>query len=367
MIACARPSTRWISVSLLAVLLSAAGCASSTKQDTAAPGKAAIARSTAPTSAGSSAGSSATIAPATAGSAVAAPGRYAVGALQKVYVDRSRKTQKNRSAPEKPERTLPTLTLYPAQGSPGFETQTIDARPEGGPWPLVVFSHGVTGNGPAYATTLRVLASAGYVVVAPDYPLSKAGAEGGPSISDVAEQTRDIAFLIDQFLAASKATSGPLAGLIDPDRIGIAGHSLGAITSLGAGYNACCADPRIKAVAVWAGIFFPLESKGKVAPSSKGRPLLLVHGTADRTVNYKLGQAVYRLLGPPKYFITLPGAGHVPSYIQGVGTPQSKVVTLGTIDFFDRYLKGDRSGIARMHRVVASAGPAAATEQEQVG
>ncbi len=371
-----RPRPRWLLASLIAAFLTASGCAgSSTKQDTptssgkkaAGTAKVIPPASTTRSSVPTSAASQATIVPVTEGTTVAAPGRYAVGALQEIYIDRSRKTKRNRSAPEKPERTLPALILYPAQGSPGFEKQTINAKAQDGPWPLVVFSHGVTGSGPAYATTLRVLASAGYVVIAPDYPLSKGNADGGPVVTDVAEQTRDVAFLIDQLLAASKATSGPFAGLIDSGRIGLAGHSLGAITSLGAGYNACCTDARIKAVAEWAGIFFPLESKGKVAPSSKGRPLLILHGTDDKTVNYRFGRAVYALLGAPKYFITLPGTGHVVSYIQGVGTPQSKVVTLATIDFFDRYLKGDRGGISRLHSVVAAAGTSAATEQEQPG
>jgi len=285
--------------------------------------------------------------------------------LQKTYVDRTRKTQANGTAAEKPERTLPTLVLYPARGKPGFETSTENAKAQPGPWPLVVFSHGVTGKGSDYATTLRVIVSAGYVVIAPNYPLSNRDAKEHPSITDVPEQTRDIAFLIDQLLSADKHAGSPLTGLIDPDRIGIAGHSLGAITSLGAGYNACCADRRISAVAEWAGIFFPLESGGKVAPVARNRPLLILHGNQDGTVPYRSGQEVYRLLGPPKYFITLPGAGHIPPYLQGVGVPQSKVVTLATIDFFDRYLKGDKAGITRLHKVVTDAGKANATEQEQ--
>lgn len=352
-----RPSTRRLGL-LIAALLVTAGCTSTSGKPAATSGVRGSTSTTTPKR-----GSNA----ATHDAGVFAAGTYAVGTVQETYVDRTRKTKKNRTAAEKPERTLPTLIFYPAQGTTGFTKSLAGAKPKPGPWPLVVFSHGVTGNGPVYSITLRVLASAGYVVVAPDYPLSKGNAEGGPVITDVAEQTRDIAFLINRVLAASKASSGPLHGEIDPGHIGIAGHSLGAITSLGAGYNACCTDARIKAVAEWAGVFFPLESKGKVAASSRGRPLLIVHGTADRTVNYRFGQAVYKLLGPPKYFITLPGAGHVPPYLFGEANAQSKVTILASIDFFDRYLKDDRSGIDRLHEVVAAAGPAAATEREQPG
>ena len=372
----ARPFAHRLLVPLVVALLTTSACAgSSTKEDSSAKSPkvtagskvippASTSRSTPSTSGGSGPQTTAAVVPAATGSKVAAPGAYAVGTLEKTYIDRTRKTKMNGTAAEKPERTLPALVLYPAQGTPGFETSQLNAEPKSGPWPLVVFSHGVTGTGHAYATTLRVFASAGYVVIAPDYPLSKAGAEGNPTITDVAEQTRDIRFLIDQMLAATKATSTPLSGMIDPDRIGIAGHSLGAITSLGAGFNACCTDPRIRAVAEWAGVFFPLESEGKVAPGSKGRPLLILHGDQDQTVRYPAGNAVYALLGPPKYFVTLPGAGHILPYIRGVGSPQSKVVTLTTIDFFDRYLKGDKTGIGRLHKVVTDAGRANATEQE---
>jgi len=293
---------------------------------------------------------------------VVAPATYAVGSVEETYVDRSRKTSANKAAPELPERTLPTLVLYPARGAPGDRT-IPNAPPAPGPWPLVVFSHGVTGTGPAYATTYRVWASAGYVVIAPSYPLSKAGAPGGPVVSDVAAQTHDIAFLIDQLLAANRAT-GPLEGMIDPGRIGLAGHSLGAITSLGAGYSACCVEPRVRAVAEWAGFFFKLEDDDALAPSAKGRPLLMIHGDNDGTVPYALAPPVYAKLSAPKFFVTLPGQGHVLAYVQGLGPPAGRVVTLATLDFFDHYLKGDRTGLDRMRTVVKDAGPTVATMEE---
>lgn len=255
--------------------------------------------------------------------------------------------------------------LYPALGTPS-QTLVPDhttARP--GPWPLVVFSHGSPGLGTNYLAPLHALASAGYVVVAPNFPLSETDADGGSSEDDVPEQSRDVGFLITQVLAASRTPGSRLAGLVDPDRIGVAGHSLGAITSLGAGFNVCCADRRIKAVAEWAGILYRLQSQSGIAPFAEHRPLLIVQGSSDTVVPYQNGRDVYRLLGPPKYFITLPGAGHGPPYFQGESAPQSRVTTLATVDFFDRYLKDDRTAIDRLHALVRAAGPSVATEQEQ--
>lgn len=294
----------------------------------------------------------------------AAPGTYAVGRFEETFVDRTRHTQRNGTARAKPERTLRTLVLYPAHGLPKAALAPTGTAPLAGPWPLVVFSHGSPGLGTDYITSLQVLASAGYLVVAPDHPLSKTGADGGASESDVPEQSRDVGFLISQVLGASKSPGSPLDGTVDADRIGVAGHSLGAITALGAGYSACCADRRIKAVAEWAGILYRLEGVGRVAPLARHRPVLIVHGTNDPVVGYDAGRAVYRALGPPKYFVTLPGAGHVPPYVQGVAEPQSRVAVLATVDFFDRYLKGDPAGIDRLRGLVRAAGPRVATEQE---
>ena len=92
-----------------------------------------------------------------------------------------------------------------------------------------------------------------------------------------------------------------------------------------------------------------------------------MHGTKDSVVPYDNGQDACHLVGPPKYFITLPGANHGAPYVQGEASPQGNVVTRATIDFFDRYLKGDLAGITRLHKVVSDAGPKEATEQEQTG
>ena len=44
-----------------------------------------------------------------------------------------------------------------------------------------------------------------------------------------------------------KGDDGPLAGMVEPDEIGIGGHSLGDITTLGVAANSCCRDDRVKA------------------------------------------------------------------------------------------------------------------------
>ncbi len=71
------------------------------------------------------------------------------------FVDPSRTTPAQGDAPERPSRTLVT---------------TIAAPDVPGPFPLIMFSHGFSGSGETYSTLLRALASAGYVVAAPELP-----------------------------------------------------------------------------------------------------------------------------------------------------------------------------------------------------
>ena len=294
-------------------------------------------------------------------------GTYAVGAHSEVWVDKTRTTNANGKEPAKPDRTLPALVLYPAKGAGSSTAQVDDAPPAKGPFPLVVFSHGVTSQGPEYAQSLRVIASAGYVVVAPTYPLSNRNTPGGAVVTDMPSQAKgDIPFVIDQALAANDA-DGYLHGLIDPDEIGLAGHSLGAVTSITAGYDPCCAERRAKAVAEWSGVLVPLTKPFHVAKGAEHLPLLIVHGTDDGTVPYGSAAGVYRAVGTPKVEVSLPGQGHVPAFVVGEGSPAGEVVLDTTVAFFDAELKGDHTGLDRLKQVVDEAGPKVATLQEDLG
>ncbi|MGI8709494.1 MAG: alpha/beta hydrolase family protein, partial [Acidimicrobiales bacterium] len=190
---------------------------------------------------------------------VSSVGTFGVGMASFDFEDPSRQTPANGSAAAHPGRQLVGLVWYPSTGkAPGGDK--VPEAAEGaaahtGRFPLVIFSHGVTGKATFYNQVLRAWASAGYVVVAPDYPLSNLDAPGGPTVSDVGQQPGDASFVLDQFLGDAKSAKelpAPLAKVadhIDGDHIAAVGHSLGAITSLGLGYATCCTDDRIDAVA----------------------------------------------------------------------------------------------------------------------
>ena len=268
---------------------------------------------------------------------------YAVGKRSYTFVDTSRPTAANGAYPGAPTRTLETIVLYPATGD-AFSATTDDApavrTSKGKRFPLLIFSHGFTGTGPAYQSLLERFARTGYVVAAPTFPLSRGGAPGGPKLGDYANQPADVSFVLRRMLRLARSDSG-LQRTIDTRDIGAFGHSLGAITTLGATTNSCCRERRIDAAVAWAGIQLPFAGGSFVAKRTP--PLLLVHGDADRTVPFAGSVNAYNQARAPKALVRLIGGPHSP-----FAPPHVDPLVTSTTAWFDRHLKDDRTAQDRL-------------------
>lgn len=284
-------------------------------------------------------------------------GPFAVGRRSIVLVDHTRPTTADpqRNLPTKPDRTLPVMLLYPAAGpvSP-TGAPTDDAPPAAGRFPLVVFSHGITGSGPIYTAMLQVWSRAGYVIAAPTFPLSGPGAifpGDNVDLSDYENQPADVSFVLTTLLAKG-GPGGIVSDHIDAAKIAAAGHSLGAITTFGIAYNTCCIDRRIKAVVALSGIELPF-SKGTF-DNPPPTPLLLVHGTDDHTVPIAAGSdRIFSLAAPPVYEMRELGASHTDVPFSPKYAP---LTDQAAIAFLDAYLKGDTPELHAMPDVVAKSG-----------
>lgn len=265
---------------------------------------------------------------------------FAVGRASLTFVDSSRATDSNNTYAGAPNRTLPVIVLYPAKGAPGTVTDNAKPSRRHGPYPLFEFSHGFTANGPAYEQALLAqIASHGYVVAAPTFPLSSGGAPGGPKLVDYLNQPADVSFVITQMLRANRH-DGPLEGLIDKHEIGVGGHSLGAITTFGMTANDCCLDARIDAAIPISGIELPFGTGGWTYPKL---PRLYIHGDHDGTVPYVGSTTAFAKAPAPKFLLTLINAPHTPF------VPPWKTPVIDTaVAFLDRYLKHDHHALARM-------------------
>jgi dienelactone hydrolase len=289
-----------------------------------------------------------TCVPASGGTAAATtPGSstYAVGIVTQTFVDAHRSTPAWNGTPQLPTRTLVTTVLYPATGpSGGVPAQGATPDTAAGPYPLIVFAHGLGGTPQGYMNVLEAWASAGFVVAAPLFPLSNGNVAGGPDAGDVVNQPMDMSDVISGVLADSSAAQGPLSGLVNPKEIGAAGHSNGAVTTLGLVTNSCCDNAAVKAAVVMAGTtegFPPGHYEFSNAP-----PLLLVHGTADQLIPYRSAPLIYNEVDGPKGLLTLEGGSHDAAGGQDPRTAPTIIRT--TTDFFEAYLARDRQAAARL-------------------
>lgn len=284
---------------------------------------------------------------------------FPVGITSFTVVDPTRATPANAAQPGRPTRTMAVRVWYPAV-APGAEeardddfasvpdpSPQFDAPPAtgSGPYPLIVFSHGLGAFPAMYGDLLASWAAAGYVVAAPAFPLSNQDAPGGPDAGDVANQPADVAAVITRALALSDGAEGrALAGMIDPEHIGVAGHSNGGITTAGIIGQTCCHDDRVDAAIILAGTsqLFP----GGTFDWSRTPPLLIVHGDNDTLIPLDEGKRLFNNARSPKGLFTLLGGDHTTYVFRN--SKAFPITARATLDFWNGYLKGDATAIAAL-------------------
>ena len=286
------------------------------------------------------------------------PTAFAVGLSVQTFVDSSRSETLPDGTTQ--PRTLITEIRYPAQGAVGLaDLRNAPAASAYGPYPLIVFGHGFAVTPGSYSHLLQAWARAGYVVAAPVFPLEKAGAPGGSNESDLVNQPKDMSFVISSMLEAAAAGSGPLAGLIDPTKVAVAGQSDGGDTALAVAYDHRFADPRVGAAVVLSGAEIPAE--GSFEFPAGGPPLLATQGTAD-TINFPNFTTTYfEAAQRPKYLLQLIGAEHLPPYT--VPSTQLHIVEGVSVAFLDSYLKHTAGALARISAIGQVPGTATLTAE----
>lgn len=178
-----------------------------------------------------------------------------------------------------------------------------------GPYPVVLFSHG-QGSVRWQSTFLTVLlASHGYVVIAPDHEghtLADAlRDELVDMMAGVEDRPRDILFLLD-WMEEIEADHF-LAGMMDLARIGMVGHSFGGFTTL----RTAALDPRIRVISPQTPPSAEMAFIGLPRPVDLGIPALVVAGRADVTTSWEEHTIpTWNALQKPRFLLDLPRAGH---------------------------------------------------------
>ncbi|WP_431043633.1 alpha/beta hydrolase family protein [Streptomyces sp. P1-3] len=239
------------------------------------------------------------------------------------------------------------------------------ARPTHGRFPLVVLSPGFGMNRATLTHLAGELASRGYVVAAVDHAYESLGTRfpGGRVLTCVAcdkvketgiarvpeVRAADVSFLLDRLTGRHPAWRH--AGLIDPKRIGMAGHSIGGASAA----ETMATDRRVRAGINMDGTFAaPVPENGL-----DGRPFMML-GTDDEWHRPggkdKTWDETWPRLDGWKRWLTVAGSGHMtftdlPILGDQLGLPDPDAPLSGkrsaeiTHDyvaaFFDLHLRGE--------------------------
>ncbi len=240
---------------------------------------------------------------------------------------------------------LTVAVWYPTAAEPGPYTYggatngrvAVDAAPlaGGGPYPLLVFSHGYGGGGIGAVFLTERLAARGWIVAAPDHhdrhsavriragqmkDFDRRGfwryareiAASGPADRDkYLYRLNEMKLTIDRMVV-----SEAFRDFIDSRRMAVGGHSFGGYTGLGlCGTIKERQDSRIRAVLLFStgagGYLFREAELANVR-----MPSMLFMGEREREqlrgtrTMSEISARIYRNLSPPKYFLEIKGANH---------------------------------------------------------
>ncbi len=247
-----------------------------------------------------------------------------------------------------------------------------------GPFPVIVFSHGLGGSREGYKYLGRHWASHGYVAVHVEHLGSDTAAftkgRRGRLLANMRESIADpknavarpldVRFVLDRLEKLNQGGS-PLAHRLDLTRVGMAGHSFGAWTTLvvagqrigrevASGSTPSYADPRVKAAIAMSAPVPRQREDLDAAFSAIHIPVLHMTGTLDDSPLGETSAAERRIPydhihGADQYLVTFTGGDHM--IFSGRLMERSEratqdarfqdLILQGTKAFWDAYLKGD--------------------------
>ncbi len=258
------------------------------------------------------------------------------------------------------------------------------------PEPVVIFSHGLGGSRQGNAFLGEHWAGRGYVAVFVQHPGSDTSVwqdkpeeerlkalRDAMSVANLKERVMDIHSILDTLTKWNAEKGHPLFGRLNLQKIGMSGHSFGAITTQAlSGERLPFIDPHFADDRIKAAVAFSPSGPRHYAPQkafgSVKIPWLLLTGTKD--VVPLLGGAdmasrlsVYPGLPAPKYQVVLNNAEHsafTDRALPGDREPRNpnhhRVMLALTTAFWDAYLKGDPAATEWLN----GAGPRSILEKE---
>lgn len=276
------------------------------------------------------------------------------------------------------------VTLHDAGRNKDLGLQLFYPKGDG-PFPVIVFSHGAGSVGDAYRILAEHWASYGYVCILPTHADSLVLDKDPNAMRDWeqhmprvvgavlkdsdgwANRARNITFILDSLDEIQKQVPA-IKGKLDPERIGVGGHSYGALTAMLVGGvtidlpdkpAASFADPRVRCI-----LILSPQGRGQMGLTDHSwdklkLPMLAETGTFDFGAS---GQGPQWRSEPfrfapagDKYLVFIEGANHfsmtgklmaaAPTRPLSPAPPDPKAIQQylksSTLAFWDAYLRQD--------------------------
>ncbi len=204
------------------------------------------------------------------------------------------------------------VSQAPEQCTPRLAHSARDATPAPAtePWPLLVFSHCTECFRFSLHSIAERLASHGFVVAAPDHvDNTRFDATAPLSNAFLAVRADDVSRVLDSLLDANASqVPSSLRGKLDPAKVGVVGHSFGAVTA----GKVVERDARVRGgFLIAAPVDSPFLNSGSLAAIT--RPLSYLLALEDNSISY-VGNGFIRdnfTKGPkPSWLIEVKDAGH---------------------------------------------------------
>jgi dienelactone hydrolase len=180
------------------------------------------------------------------------------------------------------------------------------ARADAGPFPVVLFSHGLAGFRVQSAFLTTHLASWGFAVAAPDHPSRDLAAALSGRVSFVGTARSADVDDLSATLRALRTSAGAVAdlrGRLDTANLSVVGHSAGAQAAL----RFSVREPSVQAVVALAG-GAPRTGDGS-APLRT--PVLWISAEDDGIVSARSVRAAFTAAEVPKRLVELAASGHL--------------------------------------------------------